>query len=88
MTASSSTMRFKRDPLFGFLSGNRVSTDALNALERWRGQDTRRAYRVSLGEESRDYLVAVLSTDSTDALAGEVLDRACADFGITRAVES
>lgn len=76
--------RFTRavDSPSGFLSQNRPSTDAINALERWKAAGHRRKFEVKIDEEEE--LVAVLSFDTTDMDAGGQLDAACYDCGVSR----
>ena len=82
MAKASSAWRFTRVP--GFMSRNRVSTDALGALEAWKGEDARRDYGVTEGLEDDAVMVANLSTDTDDSNAGGRLDWHCARLGVTR----
>lgn len=75
---------FERDPrsAVGFQSGNRASTDAINALEAWCPMVVDRAYAVL--SETDDMLRASLTIDPRDSNAGADLDELCSRFGIQR----
>ena len=76
------TYSFERaSGLAGFFSTNRVSTDALNALQMWIGTNER-AYDVK--SDGDDLLVAELSFQEDDHSAGPDLDKACTKYGVQR----
>lgn len=77
MTTSTSTWSFEHDGILGFMSDQRASTDAINALSKWASGDRRRSCEIVSGEDSDDLLVAKLTTDSDDSRSGDDLDAAC-----------
>jgi hypothetical protein len=85
MGAISINRRVDRDSgVAGFGRQNRVSTDALNALNEWKDRGNHRSYTVVDGYEANDYLVARLSTEQEDANAGADLDGLCFQHGVCR----
>ena len=84
MTTSTSTWKFEHDGILGFMSDQRASTDAINALNKWASGDGRRSYEIVSGEDSDDLLVAKLTTDSNDSRSGIDLDAACEKLKRTR----
>lgn len=72
----------KNDNIEGFLSKNRASTDALNALTIWLNSNPQRSY-IIVNDEDEQILVD-LSWSETDISAGECLEDACNKFGIER----
>lgn len=84
MNKISSLWEFRRDPrsMTGFMSTNRPSTDALNALEAWCTRGGHRKYVVK--SENDDLLVAMLSTISADLEVGGDLDKECSRWGLIR----
>lgn len=80
----SARFKFVRAPgMEGFLSGNRASTDAINALIEWSDAVVSRSYdEVPPGED--ETLVADLAWSEADHAAGENLDDCCRKFGVTR----
>lgn len=66
----------------GFLSSNRPSTDALNALNVWANTQSDRSYTVRVDED--ELLVIELNWNDADASAGSDLDKACHRFGVDR----
>lgn len=69
----------------GFLSRNRASTDALNALDNWSNAQSQRTYTVLDDEE--ELLLAELSWNELDDSVGPDLDKACQTFGVDRSPE-
>jgi len=75
--------KFVRDTsMKGFLSSNRVSTDALNAMGTWSNAATGRSYAVQIDED--DTLVVDLTWNETDHVSGSDLDDACRNVGLDR----
>jgi hypothetical protein len=71
----------------GFLTKNRPSTDALNALGEWQELDPGREIATVVDED--DMLVAELSWRAGDDSAAQDLDKACQNHGVARShVES
>ncbi len=66
----------------GFLSANRASTDALNALIVWSTRQPGRSYVKTLDED--DLLEADLTWHESDDAAGPELDGSCHEVGVTR----
>lgn len=66
----------------GFLSENRASTDALNALGEWQEADSERGVETVIDED--ETLVANLSWRESDKSAAHDLDRACQNHGVMR----
>lgn len=66
----------------GFLSSQKVGTDALNALVRWRAGHAGRNYHVITEDDT--CLRADLEWDVTDDGAGVSLSRSCDSFGVER----
>jgi len=66
----------------GFLSENRPSTDALNALERWHTGNNGRSYDIKHDED--EFLIAQLFWQEGDADACSDLDTACCQSGVVR----
>lgn len=65
----------------GFLSRNRASTDALNALVTWETRASGRTY--SVAKDDDDELVSDLTWDEKDTAAGSDLQSACDASGVT-----
>lgn len=84
MSTSSGRYRFTRssESVAGFLSQNRASTDATNALEKWQRMEKNRCYDVELDED--DELVVRLTFDSSDGAAGSDIDALCEKDGVDR----
>lgn len=75
MPIKSAKYRFVRaEGVAGFMSRNRVSTDALNALEQWRAKRPGRRYEVVGPDGEDDQLVAQLSLEDTDQDAGASME--------------
>lgn len=75
--------KFARDSsMEGFLSSNRPSTDALNAVNTWKTGASGRSYAVEVDKD--DLLVLDLTWGDTDNLAGADLDGACRRCGVGR----
>lgn len=75
--------RFGRaDGIVGFMSTQRPSTNALNALGLWTVQSADRSFAVV--QEADDWLVADLSWRPRDEQAGTSLDFACYRNGVER----
>jgi hypothetical protein len=83
-STSTSTWKFERDGIKGFLSAERASSDALSALAQWQSEDPRRSFKIVSGEESETEMVAELSTDAADSNSGASLDTACAKHSVSR----
>lgn len=66
----------------GFLSSNRPSTDALNAVSTWETGASGRSYTVEVDKD--DFLLLDLTWSDTDSLAGTDLDGACRRCGVER----
>ena len=66
----------------GFLSSNRPSTDALNAVGDWSNSQPERSHTVRVVEDK--LLVVELSWSEADDSAGSDLDEACRKFGVDR----
>lgn len=67
----------------GFLSQNRASTDALNALGEWANGDDSWTFVVE--DEADDCMTATLTfSDEHLDRVGRHLDRACANHGVVR----
>lgn len=76
-----SRYRFSRsDSMEGFLSRDRPSTDALKVLAIWRDDHAGRNFSKEVDEDEQ--LVAALSWNDSDDLAGPSLDKACRKFGV------
>ena len=75
---------FTRDStnINGLTSANRASTDAINALELWRGASPGREYEVRQDTDVK--LVAYLSWNEGDENAGANLDWQSRKFGLSR----
>jgi hypothetical protein len=83
VTSKSGIYRFTAPPegsVERFLSRNRVSTDALNALGHWRSGAPSRDFEVVQDED--ECLVATLTFDGADQRAGLSLDAHVARFGV------
>jgi hypothetical protein len=79
----SANYRFNRSKdISGFLSKNRASTDAINALEQWCVARNERRYEVTCDED--DYLEARLSWEDNDNEAGADLNGRCTRVGVER----
>lgn len=75
--------RFERDSgVSGFLSTNRASTDAQNALGEWQEAHSERDINIVADEEEK--LVAELCWAEGDDSAGRDLDVACQNHGVAR----
>jgi hypothetical protein len=76
--------KFSRDTtsMKGFQSGNRASTDAINALSEWSNAVVSRSYEVQFEED--ETLVADITWNETGSTAGKNLDDLCCRFGVTR----
>jgi hypothetical protein len=68
----------------GFMSSQRATTDALNALSQWKGGDPGRSHRSVSDEDAEDMLIVELTTSSDDDSAGLDLDAACIKHGLKR----
>ncbi len=69
----------------GFLSQNRPSTDALNALEGWtEGGAGKQGRSYEVVNDEDEFLVAKLSWNEADIEAGPDLDAQCRDSGIEK----
>lgn len=68
--------------LSAFFSQNRVSTDALNALEGWSSAAPYRHHKIV--EDSDDELIATLTWGDSDHQAGPSLEMHCARVGVLR----
>lgn len=68
--------------LSGFFSQNRSTTDALNALGRWRAAGQGRDFDIANDDD--DVLIVVLRFDRMDKTAGGQLDTFCEEFGVSR----
>lgn len=66
----------------GFVSRNRPSTDALNALHIWSNAQPQRSFTVLVDEDEQ--LLAHLSWSETDTSAGPHLEAACDKSGVER----
>lgn len=86
MAKISGIYRFVRaEGIPGFLRQNRVSTDALNALNRWKAKGNERSYVVTEGEDDAQGLVAQLTWDDNETDAASVqLDSLCEEHGVAR----
>jgi hypothetical protein len=75
---------FERDSTtaLGFLSSQRASTDALNALFKWEAKIAGRSHEVI--HEEDDVIQASLTCDPSDSDAGSDLDACCAQHGVQR----
>ena len=84
MSTSSGRYRFTRSSasVAGFLSQNRASTDATNALENWQRMEKNRCYDVEIDED--DELVVRLTFDSSDEAAGSHIEALCEKHGVGR----
>lgn len=79
----SSTSRFERaDSKEGFLSAQRASTDALNALGAWRNERGGRGFDVL--QDEAEFIVARLIWGDDDASVGDSLNGICAKYGVRR----
>ena len=75
--------RFKRDSsAMGFIRSERGSTDALNALHKWKSQGKDRSYDILV--DTNDELVANVVGDDSDFNDPPTLDDFCNQFGIRR----
>lgn len=82
---ATSDWHFERDDgVAGFMRSQRVSTDALNALNAWKAKDARREYEVLAGYEADDFMDVRLSTTKTDVSAGGALDGLAREHGVMR----
>jgi len=72
----------KNNSVEGFVSRNRPSTDALNAVNIWSNAQAQRNFSILIDEDEQ--LVADLTWGETDPSAGPSLDEACDKFGIER----
>ena len=70
----------KNNSIKGFLSTNRPSTDALNALAIWSTAQPERSFTVLIDEDEQ--LLANLSWGDTDTSAGSSLEAACDNYGL------
>jgi hypothetical protein len=86
MNNSMGKYRFVRqvESISGFFSQNRASTDAMNVLGKWRRMGQGRAFKLEKGEDEDEQLVAILTFDSSDELAGSHLDALCEQHGVGR----
>lgn len=84
MSTSSGRYRFTRssESVAGFLSHNRASTDAISILEKWQRMKKKRCYDVERDED--DGLVARLTFESSDEVAGSHIDALCSEHGLDR----
>lgn len=64
----------------GFLSSNRPSTDALNAVSIWSSAQPQRSYDTVVDEDEQ--LLADLSWGESDDSAGQDLEENCRKFGV------
>ncbi|WP_156820711.1 hypothetical protein [Thioalkalivibrio thiocyanodenitrificans] len=86
LTMQTATYSFIRSKdISGFLSRNRASTDARQALEQWRAARPGRGYEVMLSED--ELLLARLSWEDSDEDAGPDLDGQCGQVGVERSFE-
>lgn len=69
----------------GFMSQNRPSTDALNALSSWTAGDPGRSFEVHRDED--ESLSATLTFSANDKSAGDDIGLACQNVGIIRDIE-
>ena len=72
----------KNNSIEGFVSRNRPSTDALNALHIRSNAQSQRSFTVLIDEDEQ--LLANLSWSETDNLAGSSLEAACDKDGLER----
>lgn len=72
----------KNSSVEGFVSRNRPSTDALNAVNIWSNAQPQRSFTILVDEDEQ--LVADLTWSETDSSVGPSLDSACDKFGIER----
>lgn len=72
----------KNNSIEGFVSGNRPSTDALNALHIWSNAQPQRSFTILVDEDEQ--LLANLSWSETDTSAGPSLEAACDKRGVER----
>lgn len=84
MGISSGKYRFTRssESVAGFLSQNRASTDAIGALEKWQRMEKKRRYDIESDED--DELIAMLTFESSDEVAGCHIDALCIEYGLDR----
>lgn len=75
---------FERDSSLkaGFASANRVSSDAINALEDWKYKKNGRDYVIRQDDDS--ILRAKLTHDTGDHAASDELHQCCRDNGVRR----
>lgn len=81
-TTTGAKYAFQRDERSrkGFLSTNSISTDAINALERWRAKADQRSYEIVADDEG--LLAAQLVWNCGDERVGNDLDAARDEFGV------
>lgn len=72
----------KHNSLMEFMSSNRPSTDALNALGTWSNGQPQRSFTPLVDED--DQLLACLYWSENDISAGPDLESACTTQGIER----
>lgn len=72
----------KDNSIEGFMSRNRPSTDALNALHIWSNVRSQRGFAVLVDEDEQ--LTANLSWNEADTSAGASLEAVCDECGVER----
>lgn len=82
MTTARYKFQRSKNSINGFLSKNRASTDALNALSIWSNSKPQRIYNV-LSDQDEELLVE-LTWQESDSSAGPELEDASIKVGIER----